>query len=1577
MADMIRKIGSGVLRTFGLQRRKWVEHEIQKRLEIQKKKLARSQSNLGPHQEFPPKTKTVPAIPKQASAIGAEPVPLTRTGPVGLEGMVDCGKHTNFLLLAAIDSFDLRKVDELAPMVPGILQVMRDLGITWQDCPGLYRSRNFLLDPARKPVVVIGQDETSTVQDGWNNDRLIDLAQHENPGAPIIFCLGEAGTLSDHMRYESDTRIDYAGYFLGDALSVAERAYTIAAAGGMDALIHGVPLTVVGAPLYAGWGFTDDRAETLGRKKQFGFAQFFIILNFFTSDGGPDVSDPDAQALVLLKSIFDLYARNISNRDQETSNRLMAALPDLCVSNAWPALFERKVHSEMTVEHRIAALDQMIAADILGQIRNPEASRILGTILAGKYHATAARDRVMTYLEARLETEAFLRLVRDLSRLSGIPIAVLLPSASEQLLTQLAPRIGDDVVGAAAVQLQIDGRRGAEILREWATAAFEKRNLRSAGRLLDCCFLTGRYNAEMFDLMAEILWQRFDFAAAAQLLEWSGRAYPKWKAGRFHWRAAYAAAVAGDNGQVLGHIAHASIRNEANLQRLETLEDQITARYPGTPVAEALEAYVLDGGPNRNPVKLARYLTRQHRPAEAEKALRKANSALRETQGYLTEMTYALALQGRHDQARKLIEARLKQIGPDEAVLTQGMRISYFSGDARWGMQLLKLARENGFAVTPTLERQVMLGAGDFHGAMASERTHVVGDIIKPHLCGRHVSTLKALTEGSGKTLLVALINGPADDVRWAALFPKLAAACRGHRLRITCDQRLLTLLNRSFPEIEFIPSVRIRNVLPEAQDHDILPAAEVQKVFDGTGWQAAMASDRVALITDLAADLILDPHGFDARPYLLPDPARVQEWTDLLRDLPRPLVGIAWSSMRTTVLRQYDYLGVKEVKDLIAGSDVQFVNLQYFDCSDDLAEIEAAHPGRMLHFPDLDQMDDIEGVVALMTCLDVVITPNSTPLILASASGCPTWYVDPAIANKYWGRFTRKQTDYWFGTSVYVNGDAPGDKSGLVTRLCAGLAELTDSAYEDRLARIEALLATEAPTAEARFFAYRREILDAEEEMLSRRLYRDVRYWELRARVFEKLGIHRDAAECWMQACSQSPNPASEHLLAHWHAQVRIGRPDLAEKFGPIDMSRLVSEDLALKADLESDKISNDLVNSGLALLADGQRRRAAQKFRQAVRASWRQVEYRELLENVVDRFAGMEGFSRPPGPQRDVAMSVWALPKLDSYIRHAALRQKLTVALQAFGGTTTAKPRSVFCSGYMFSGSGAVVDFLRQSSQTIIPRQDDGDQKPFDTELNIFRRFYGVQHLLDAPVTDLSFEHLGEFLMGSVLGLVAHPSDSYRLNLSRTRSLRGAFEHSHNMETLVNLCDQLLDDVENGPGSDSERILAAACRLCNALVGEMAMPERNVVIWNNCIQAYNARTMAIFERAVMFAVARDPRDQYVAQCYEWGDRHGRNTVRNFIRRTRHHQELRAQLELIPGLRDRIMDVRFEDVLTNASTREQILDFAGLSRDGFQEGQYFKPEESLRNVGIYRSFPDQDTIRDIAREFPHLLWKG
>nr|WP_282189071.1 tetratricopeptide repeat protein [Azospirillum sp. SYSU D00513] len=222
-----------------------------------------------------------------------------------------------------------------------------------------------------------------------------------------------------------------------------------------------------------------------------------------------------------------------------------------------------------------------------------------------------------------------------------------------------------------------------------------------------------------------------------------------------------------------------------------------------------------------------------------------------------------------------------------------------------------------------------------------------------------------------GRRLLVWREQGVGDEILFASCFPDLAGRAGG--LVIECDPRLVTLFARSFPRA----SVRPQSVAPDGSETIRPPDCE---------FHAPAGGAPRFLRSGLRA--------FPSRPsWLVPDPARVVLWRDRLEALgPGLKVGIGWRSQLMTMQRRAAYTNLEDWAPLFRVPGLVFVNLQYGDCAEEIERAEARFGVRLHRWAELDLKDDFEAAAALVSNLDLVISPAMSAGELAGALGVPVW---------------------------------------------------------------------------------------------------------------------------------------------------------------------------------------------------------------------------------------------------------------------------------------------------------------------------------------------------------------------------------------------------------------------------------------------------------------------------------------------------------------------------------------------------------------------------------------------------------
>jgi capsular polysaccharide export protein len=198
-----------------------------------------------------------------------------------------------------------------------------------------------------------------------------------------------------------------------------------------------------------------------------------------------------------------------------------------------------------------------------------------------------------------------------------------------------------------------------------------------------------------------------------------------------------------------------------------------------------------------------------------------------------------------------------------------------------------------------------------------------------------------------------------------------------------------------------------------------------------------------LALVTDFLHKVLVDYSSFAGGAYLSEDSLRKDYISSLL---PRSnlLIGLSWRSSLTTHSRNEHYLTVEELEPLFQIDGIQFVNLQYDDCADELAWVEQRYPGKLFNLEELDQYNDLDGVAALLKCMDLVIAPATTVVELSGALGCPTWMFSNS-SEIDWRKIDEDGTDVWHNSIKIVDVEEKGNKALLVNELFLRLSSFAE----------------------------------------------------------------------------------------------------------------------------------------------------------------------------------------------------------------------------------------------------------------------------------------------------------------------------------------------------------------------------------------------------------------------------------------------------------------------------------------------------------------------------------------------------
>ena len=262
----------------------------------------------------------------------------------------------------------------------------------------------------------------------------------------------------------------------------------------------------------------------------------------------------------------------------------------------------------------------------------------------------------------------------------------------------------------------------------------------------------------------------------------------------------------------------------------------------------------------------------------------------------------------------------------------------------------------------------------------------------------------------NGKTILVWAEQGIGDEIMLASMLPTLLKM--NSSIIVECDKRLVPLLHRSFPSIQFVPREDPAN--PKLLDLAI-------------DYQIPMGSLGQWLRVDEDAFLLAQGS------YLQACPNQVRCLQEKYRDLAgnKLLVGISWKSTGIDKRRA-------QTKNIINLNNISFVNLQYGDIREEI-EAYAAMTGYSMYIDEhIDPLSDLDGFAAQVSSLDLIVSTSNTTVHMSGGLGKKVWVL--LSSRPDWRWMLEKESTPWYQTVRLFRQEKLGDWDGLIQRVGSDL---------------------------------------------------------------------------------------------------------------------------------------------------------------------------------------------------------------------------------------------------------------------------------------------------------------------------------------------------------------------------------------------------------------------------------------------------------------------------------------------------------------------------------------------------------
>jgi tetratricopeptide (TPR) repeat protein len=260
--------------------------------------------------------------------------------------------------------------------------------------------------------------------------------------------------------------------------------------------------------------------------------------------------------------------------------------------------------------------------------------------------------------------------------------------------------------------------------------------------------------------------------------------------------------------------------------------------------------------------------------------------------------------------------------------------------------------------------------------------------------------------------LAVHAEQGIGDEVLYAAFLQKLNEHRFNQPITVTADKRLISIYERSFPNLRFLDRKETLN--PEE--------------FNA---QISLASLGQFFLND-KNDFAKTQH-----PYLKFDVSRANQLREKIARGNRMLCGLSWSSKNKDI-GQPKSLGLDQLAPILSLPNLQFVNLQYGDVREQIEAIEAKLGIKILQIEEIDNTNDIDGLLALIAACDFVVTTSNVTTHLAGSIIKETYQLSPKGNGKFW--YWKNQDDrghsLWYPSVKILEQEEIGDWSAPIARL-------------------------------------------------------------------------------------------------------------------------------------------------------------------------------------------------------------------------------------------------------------------------------------------------------------------------------------------------------------------------------------------------------------------------------------------------------------------------------------------------------------------------------------------------------------
>lgn len=268
--------------------------------------------------------------------------------------------------------------------------------------------------------------------------------------------------------------------------------------------------------------------------------------------------------------------------------------------------------------------------------------------------------------------------------------------------------------------------------------------------------------------------------------------------------------------------------------------------------------------------------------------------------------------------------------------------------------------------------------------------------------------------QADGKsTLLVWSEQGLGDQILFSTMLDE--AAARVGKVILALEDRLHPLFARSFPDFEI---------------------TTFAKAVKSGGYDMQIPLGGLGRLLRNGTDDFLR----NRKTCLKADPARVARLRDAVGAGNQRVCGLSWLS-RNEDTGAMKSLSLATLAPLLLTPGLRFVDLQYGDTAAERAAFKQETGVDIAHLDAIDNLEDIDGLAALITACDVVVTISNTTAHLAGALGKTVLLMLPHSQGRLWYWQANGHDTLWYPQVRLFRQPVTGDWGPVIAAVQAAIA--------------------------------------------------------------------------------------------------------------------------------------------------------------------------------------------------------------------------------------------------------------------------------------------------------------------------------------------------------------------------------------------------------------------------------------------------------------------------------------------------------------------------------------------------------